>query len=114
MSLNKKQVEFTKCVGRLLHAAHQQGIDVILAEAYRTPEQARWYAEQGKGIVNSVHTKKLAVDLFVYKDGTVSWDKADYSRLGGIWKALHPLARWGGDFKRRDAVHFSFFHNGVC
>lgn len=113
MSLNAKQVEFTRCVGKLLTYASKYGLDVILAEAFRTPEQARIYAEQGKGIKNSVHTKKLAVDLFRFKDGTISWNTDDYARLGEYWKSLHPLARWGGDFKRRDAVHFSFEHNGV-
>jgi hypothetical protein len=114
MSLNEKQVLFTKTFGRLLSFAARKNISLILAEAYRTPEQAKIYAEQGKGITKSCHTKKLAVDLFIYKkDGTISWDPEDYRVLGEHWKSLHELARWGGDFKNRDAVHFSFEHNGV-
>jgi hypothetical protein len=89
------------------------GLFVILAEAFRTKEQAEIYAASGRGILNSVHRKKLAVDLFRYKDGTISWDVEDYTQLGQYWKTLHPDARWGGDFLgRRDAVHFSFEHNG--
>ena len=112
-SLNEKQVDFTACVGKLLVYASIIGHDVILAEAYRTPEQAAIYAEQGKGIKNSVHTKKLAVDLFRYVNGKISWDPYDYELLATHWKSLHPLARWGGDFKNRDCVHFSFEHNGI-
>ncbi len=114
MSLNEKQARFTRCVGMLIAYATRRNMGVILAEAFRTPEQAAIYAEQGKGIKNSVHTKKLAVDLFRYKDGTVSWDQADYKELGDYWKGLDDDARWGGDFRNRDAVHFSFEHNGVA
>lgn len=113
MSLNAKQADFTRHVGKLLTWCARYEIDVILAEAYRTPEQAAIYAKQGRGIKNSTHTKKLAVDLFILKDGVPSWDPEDYRPLGRYWKACHDLARWGGDFKNRDAVHFSFEHGGV-
>lgn len=113
MTLNAKQVIFTRNVGKLLQWASLASLPVILAEAYRTPEQARIYAEQGKGIINSAHCKKLAVDLFRVADGTVTWRRSDYEALGKYWKQLHPLNRWGGDFKNRDCVHFSMEHNGV-
>lgn len=112
MTLNEKQVLFTKTLGRLLAYAARRNIDVILAEAFRTTEQARIYHKKGKGIINSVHCKKLAADLFIYKDGTVTWDPEDYRQLGEHWKKLNDFCRWGGDFKGRDAVHFSFEHNG--
>ena len=113
MSLNKKQVQFTRTLARFLCWCFDNDYLVIGAEWYRTPAQARLYAEEGRGIVNSVHTKKLAVDLFRYKNGAISWDVEDYRAIGEKWKSMHPLARWGGDFKNRDAVHFSFVHNGV-
>lgn len=113
-SLNAKQREFSFCLAKLLTFAFKHNLDVIVAEVYRPPETAKIYAEKGIGIVKSVHTKKLAADLFRYKDGTVSWKVDDYEQLGKYWKTLHPDARWGGDFlDRRDAVHFSFEHNGV-
>lgn len=113
MTLNEKQVLFTATVGKFLAWCSQRGHQVILAEAFRTPEQAALYAKQGKGIRNSNHTKKLAVDLFLMKDGKITWDNADYEPLGKKWKSMHELASWGGDFKGRDSVHFSFEHNGV-
>ncbi len=113
MTLNEKQVLFTRTFGRLLSFAARRNIKVILAEAFRPPELAKIYAEQGKGVVKSCHTKKLAVDLFVFKNGDITWDPEDYRRLGEHWKTLHELCRWGGDFENRDAVHFSFEHNGV-
>ncbi len=113
MSLNKKQVRFTATLGRFLVWCADNGFEVIGAELYRTPEQAEIYARQGKGIKKSVHRKKLAIDLFRLKDGTITWDTEDYRTMGEKWKTMDPDARWGGDMRRRDAVHFSFIHNGV-
>lgn len=120
MTLNEKQATFTSTLGKFLVWCAAQGHQVILAEVFRPPEQARLMAEQKKGIRNSLHTKKLAADLFLMKNqpqhqssSTISWDPDDYKALGDKWKSMHELARWGGDFKGRDAVHFSFEHNGV-
>jgi hypothetical protein len=114
MSLNKKQVRFTKTLGKFLVWCADNGFQVIAAELFRTPEQAAIYAKQGKGIKNSVHTKKLAVDLFLLKDGKITWNTEDYRPLGEKWISMDTDARWGGVFKNRDAVHFSFTHGGFA
>lgn len=113
ISLNQKQADFTRCIGEFIVWAHENGFVIIGAEWYRTAEQAQIYKDQGKGILNSVHRKKLAVDFFLYKDGTISWVAEDYRPLGEKWKSMDKRCRWGGDFPNRDAVHFSFEHNGV-
>ncbi len=113
MGLNKKQADFTRSIAYFLVWCHENGYEVFGAELYRTPEQARIYASQGRGIVNSVHCKKLAMDIYRLKGGTVTWEADDYTAMGEKWKSMHHQARWGGDFKNRDAVHFSFEHNGV-
>jgi hypothetical protein len=64
-----------------------------------------------RGIKNSNHRNRLAIDLNLYKDDRYLDDAADYLRFGEFWKSLHPLARWGGDFG--DSDHFSFEYNGV-
>lgn len=89
------------------------GYEIIEAESFRPTWVAEEYARRGKGIKNSVHTKKLARDLFRVVNGRVSWRLEDYAAIGAEWKSRNPLARWGGDFRNRDAVHFSFEHNGV-
>ena len=114
MTLNEKQALFTQHIAQLIVWAFHQDLPVIGAELFRTPEQAQIYADQGKGIKNSVHTKKLALDLFRVVDGKVSWEFSEYEKLGKKWETMHELARWGGHFRNRDAVHFSFEHNGVC
>ena len=113
MGLNAKQARFTHRIAELIVWANEQGYELICAEWFRTKEQAEIYAEQGKGIKNSVHRKKLAVDMFLLIGGKLTWDTEDYRPIGEKWKTLDPEARWGGDFARRDAVHFSFIHNGV-
>ena len=113
MTLNAKQVEFTRTIAYFLVWCAENDYEVIGAELYRTQEQADWYASQDRGIANSVHTKKLALDIFRYVNGRISWKNEDYEEMGEKWKSMHPLARWGGDFRRKDSVHFSFEHNGV-
>jgi len=113
MSLNALQVEFTEAQAKFQVWCFKNGYEIIEAEAFRTQEQAEIYAKAGKGIRNSAHCKKLARDLFRVENGTVTWDKAAYEPLGKKWKTMHDLARWGGDFANRDAVHFSFEYKGV-
>lgn len=102
------------CLARLIIWINKQGWHVRIGEVHRTREQAALYAKRGKGIKNSVHCLKLAADLFLNTGQGVTWDVEAYAALGKQWKQLHRCARWGGDFKNRDAVHFSFIHNGVC
>ena len=113
MTLNEKQAEFTRTLALFIAWCFRTDQQVVLAEVFRPPELAAIYAKQGRGIKNSVHTKKLAADMFRLKDGGVSWDRELYEPLGKKWKTMHSLARWGGDFKRRDCVHFSFIHRGI-
>lgn len=114
MSLNRKQAAFTLNMAKLIVWASKRGIDLIGAELFRTAEQAEIYAREGKGIKNSVHRLKLAIDLFRLMDGKITWRKEDYAALGAYWKTLHPQNRWGGDFSTiRDPVHFSMEHRGV-
>jgi len=113
MTLNQKQAEFFHTLCRFGVWCESEGIEFIGAELFRSPEQAAINAANGVGIKNSVHRKKLAIDLFRLVNGKISWNKEDYRKAGEKWKTFHPSARWGGDFRRRDAVHFSFEHNGV-
>lgn len=113
MTLNDKQVEFSRTMAYFQVWCFENGYEFIEAESFRPVWVAEEYARRGLGIKGSVHTKKLARDLFRVKHGKISWDVEDYRDMGEKWKRMHPLARWGGDFKNRDAVHFSFEHQGV-
>ena len=113
MSLSEKQQRFTLCVAKLISWAYDNGFALTFGEAYRTPEQAALNAQTGAGIANSLHTKRLAIDLNAFVDGVYQAGSSGYKPLGDYWKTLDPDARWGGDFSRPDGNHFSFEHENV-
>lgn len=104
MSLQRLQSEFAICVARLILRADQLGYQVTFGDAYRDPRVTY-------GHPNSVHRKRLAVDLNLFKNGKYLTATEDHAILGQWWKAQHPLARWGGDFE--DGNHYSFEYEGV-
>ncbi len=113
MTLGQQQRLFTRLVGDLIGWAYANGYELSFAEAYRTPEQAALNAQSGAGISNSLHTKRLAVDLNLFIAGEYQTDSEAYRTLGEHWKTMHPLCRWGGDFHRPDGNHMSMEWQGV-
>jgi D-alanyl-D-alanine carboxypeptidase len=116
LTLHQKQVLYTMLFGTFLQWIYSdvsRKWGVTWGEAYRTPEQAALNAQSGKGIANSLHTKRLAVDINFFIDGIYQTDSAAYQVLGTYWKSLNPLCRWGGDFSKPDGNHFSIEHEGV-
>jgi hypothetical protein len=113
VTLGQKQREFAENVGRLIGWCYASGYEITFGEAYRTPEQALRNVQTGVGIANSLHTKRLAVDLMLFIDGVWQTDSAAYAPLGKYWKSLHPDNAWGGDFSKPDGNHFSRSHEGV-
>lgn len=139
-TLAQVRMDFTHCVALLILEAERLGYRCTLQEVARSDEQAiinslgfqgrdavaklvynafpRLAAAlinngKGRGIVNSVHSLGLAVDINLFKDGVYLTDSADHAKLGAFWKTLNPLARWGGDFSDPDGNHYSFEYNGV-
>ena len=110
--LSQLQNEFLYALGRLLVWSHDEGFQLTGGELYRTPEQCEWNAVRGVGIANSLHAKRLAIDLNLIIAGRLATECRDYQRHGDFWKALHPKACWGGDFASRDGNHFSFQYEG--
>lgn len=113
MNLSQKQQLFARYVGMLLAWIYRHGYAVTFGDAYRSPEQAAANAASGKGIANSLHTKRLAVDLNLFINGEYVTNSDAYKPLGEYWKNLDPLNRWGGDFRKPDGNHFSMEHEGI-
>ena len=118
MTLGQKQRLFTRLVGLLIAKAYEMGYELSFGEAYRTKEQAALYAEAGRGISNSLHCSRLAIDLNLFKDGKYLRSTESHRPLGEWWEGLHDLTAWGGNFKdsqgrpKPDGNHYSVTHGG--
>ena len=107
MTLRQQQSLFAKLLAKLILWAYAQDYEVTLGASWRAPELVKLYAAQGRGSKNSVHPLKLAQDLNLFIGGRYMAGTAAHRPLGEYWKSLHPLCRWGGDFRRRDGNHYS-------
>lgn len=111
LTLGEKQRDFTLLVAELIRWAYEQGFELTFGEAYRTPEQAALNAQSGAGIANSLHTKRLAIDLNLFIDGVYQTQSEAYRPLGEKWESMG--GAWGGRFSRPDGNHFSLEHEGI-
>lgn len=109
MTLSEKQALFTVMIAKLIFWADEHGYRLTFGEAYRTPEQAAANAKSGKGIKNSLHTQRLAVDFNLFKNGVWLKKSTDHQPLGEYWESIG--GTWGGRFD--DGNHYSLENNGV-
>lgn len=111
LTLGQKQRLFTRLVGELIAYAYSQGYELSLDWCYRPLDIAAIYASQGIGVKDSLHTKRLAIDLNLFRDGVWLRATEDHRPLGEWWEERDPLCRWGGHFG--DGNHYSLEHEGV-
>ncbi|EPW0457386.1 M15 family peptidase, partial [Escherichia coli] len=88
MKLSEKQQLFAVMIADLIHWAQEHGYRLTFGEAYRTPEQAALNAKSGKGIRNSLHTLRLAVDFNLFINGKYQADTDAYRPLGEYWESI--------------------------
>lgn len=102
------QMEFAVDVAKLiLWVAEHPGWSVTFGEAHRPPEVAAIYAAQGRGIVKSLHTDRLAIDLNLWIDGIWKPETISHTPLGEFWEWLRRgKNRWGGQFTKPDGNHY--------
>lgn len=109
-----KQNIFSGLAAKLILKAQEMGYLVSLGEAWRTSETAAAYKRQGKGIQNSNHCVRLAIDLNLFKNNALLTTTQEYEPLGVWWEAQTTpeyTCCWGGRFA--DADHFSLENDGV-
>lgn len=104
MTLSSRQQKFAWNVSCLIAKIFIRGYACTLGEVYRTPEQAALNEAKGIGIANSLHCKRLAIDLNLFKDGVYLTDGEHYKQIGEYWMSLHPANRYGGDWDK-DGIH---------
>lgn len=117
LTLGEKQRAFAHLLPRLIQKAEELGNEVTLGEAWRSEVVAKWYADHGRGIENSLHVKRLAIDLNLFREGKYLTRSEDYKALGEWWESQSTKdyrCSWGGRFLHRpDGNHFSVEHEGV-
>jgi hypothetical protein len=82
----------------IFHIHSKPGYTCCINEVYRTPEQAKLYAQKGAGIRSSLHCLGLAADLNLYLNGEYLSDSEAHRKFGEFWRSIHPANRWGGDW----------------
>lgn len=116
-SLWEKQTAFSRSTALLIQKANEMGYEVTLGEGWRSQEQAVFKtminAQKGIGIAASLHTRRLAIDINLFRGGKFLTQSADYQPLGVWWESHCSICRWGGRFKRADGNHFSYEHEGI-
>lgn len=107
MKLQEQQAAFARDVAKLINWIFDNGHSVTFGEALRTPEQAEIYFKEGKGIKDSLHCKRLAIDLNLFDfEGHYLSDTKSYEEFGIFWEGLNPRNKWGGRFNKPDGNHF--------
>ena len=86
--------------------AYLTGYEITLGDAHRSSAEA-----ERLGFMGSLHTRRLAIDLNLFKDGTYLSATDDHLELGEWWEQQHELCRWGGRFG--DGNHYSVEFQGV-
>ena len=105
MKLSDKQRLFAQDVAKLITYIFEKGYSCTLGEVYRTAEQAAWYADKGIGIKDSLHCKRLAVDINLFSaKGEYLTRSEEHAPFGEYWESLSDKNRWGGRFN--DGNHY--------
>jgi len=110
LSLGNKQKFFSRLFMAAVMFAHREGYEVVIETVYRAPNYTRFLISEGAvANVNSLHGRKLAGDISLFKDGIYLKNTEDYRFMGEYFESMG--GTWGGHFD--DGGHFSIEHNGV-
>lgn len=108
MKKSDYQAEYLQHLGLLFHFATIKKIKLTQGRGYASKKAN----DAVGGHPESTHLHRLGQDLMLHVDGEwIQGDHPVWHILGEFWKALHPKARWGGDWG--DYNHFSFEWRGV-
>ena len=86
-------------IGLLIAYATQRGYELSFADAYRDPRVTYGHRQ-------SLHRKRLAIDLNLFRQGKYLPATLDHLELGEFWESRG--GTWGGRFE--DGTHYSLKH----
>lgn len=102
MTLGEKQRKFTLMVATLVAWAYDNDYELTFGDAYRDKRTTYGHPE-------SLHRKRLAIDLNLFKNGKYLVNTDDHKPLGEYWESIG--GTWGGRFN--DGNHYSLEHGGI-
>lgn len=99
MTLGEHQRLFLKDTLALMHFALDSGYELTYGEVQRPIEMQELYVKTGRSkTMNSMHLKRCAIDLNIFKDGKLC-NREQIEPLGKLWEGLSPENRWGGSWR---------------
>lgn len=101
--------EVAELAQQLIAAAKDSAINLVITDGYRSPQKQDSLYNAGVSKIkgnHGAHSKGLAFDVAVYKDGKIDWDdKAAYKKVGEMGVKLGLI--WGGNWTAfKDYWHF--------
>ena len=110
--INELQESVRPLAQNLLRLAADQGIQLKIVSAYRSPSQQQALLDSGRGVTNagallSYHNHRLAFDVVPTELLSLpDWNPASplWAKVGAIGKSVG--LEWGGDWKKKDLPHF--------
>lgn len=103
MTLGEMQRLFMKLLPRLIDKIYMDGYECSGGDLWSKPG---YKAHK----VDSNHYDRLAIDINLFKDGVYLTDTMAHKPFGEFWESLHPLCKWGGNWK--DGNHYSLINGG--
>lgn len=103
------QAKFLADAARLILWCQERGWVVTGGELHRTVEQQQAHVRAGRSkTMQSLHLQRLAIDLNIFVDGRLTYERSVLAPAGLFWESLDPLNSWGGNgVKFVDTPHFS-------
>lgn len=110
--INELQESVRPLAQNLLRLAADQGIQLKIVSAYRSPTEQQALKDSGKGVTNagallSYHNHRLAFDVVP----TEYLSMPDWNPAGPLWSKIGMIGKsagleWGGDWQKKDLPHF--------
>lgn len=110
--INELQESVRPLAQNLLRLAADQGIQLKIVSAYRSPSEQQALKDSGKGVTNagallSYHNHQLAFDVVP----TEYISLPDWNPAGPLWTKVGSIGKsvgleWGGDWQKKDLPHF--------
>lgn len=116
MRLLHQQQKFSLTLALFIIEIESMGYHCILGELLRTEhQQAEYYRKKLSKTMDSNYLKKIAIDIYIFKNGVLLSTFEKLNPFYNIWQSLHKNARCGCDWNNNglkdgvfDAYHYEF------